>query len=275
VPTEVPRIDAPLRGGLRASGPLASPGEWQASIELELEPMRRVARQVPWYLRGPFPHTPLVGAAASAPAPARRQLWLGEASGSFVPLGALPAHVVRAVTTAEDAGFFAHPGFDFEEMKRSLLDPEERARGRGASTISQQLAKNLYLSGERTYARKLREALTTVALEAALPKARILELYLNLIEWGPGLYGVGEAARYYFDKDARSLTPREAAFLATLIPSPVRYHVFFARRSLSEKWEEHVDALLQKLLDQGVLTPEQHAQARAEPLAFRPGDEPL
>ena len=95
---------------------------------------------------------------------------------------------------------------------------------RGGSTISQQLSKNLFLSRDRTLVRKVREALITVALEGTVPKARLLEIYLNLIEWGPSLHGIGPAARHYLGKDARALTPREACFLVTLVPSPVRSH---------------------------------------------------
>jgi membrane peptidoglycan carboxypeptidase len=147
---------------------------------------------------------------------------------------------------------------------------------RGGSTISQQLAKNLYLSREKTLARKLREAIVTVALEATVPKQRLLEIYLNVAEWGPGLYGIGPAARHWFGKDARALTPREAAFLARVIPGPIRYHAMWHRGAPSELWLEHVDDLLRTMYGQGTLSAEDLETALKEPIVFaHPGAEPV
>ena len=184
----------------------------------------------------------------------------------------LPEHVVRAVTTSEDGGFFGHPGFDFEELRNALAQGAEVGHVvRGGSTITQQLAKNLYLSTERTLARKVREAVVTVGLEAAVPKRRLLEIYLNVVEWGPGLHGVGPAARHWFGKDARALTPREAAFLASVIPNPVRYHFMYERGFPTETWEARVNDLLFKMAGQGVLTDDQLAEALVAPLWFAGG----
>jgi hypothetical protein len=148
----------------------------------------------------------------------------------------LPRYVSRAVTTSEDAGFWFHSGFDFDEMKESIIDAAEGSRVRGASTLTQQLAKNLFLSRERTFARKVREALFTVGLEASLPKARLMEIYLNIIEWGPGIYGLGEASRHYFGVNPRNLGVQQAVFLATIIPNPVRYHAMYEGR-LTPAWQ--------------------------------------
>jgi membrane peptidoglycan carboxypeptidase len=139
---------------------------------------------------------------------------------------------------------------------------------RGGSTITQQLAKNLYLSRDRTLARKAREALVAVALEGTVPKARLLEIYLNLIEWGPGLHGIGPAARRYFDEDARALTPRQACFLAAIIPSPIRSHAAVAAGRPASLWSARVDDLLGRLHATGVLDDSQLAEALAAPLAF-------
>jgi membrane peptidoglycan carboxypeptidase len=153
-------------------------------------------------------------------------------------------------------------------MKESLVSAVDGVRFRGASTITQQLAKNLYLSREKTLSRKVREAFWTLALEAELPKSRLLEIYLNIIEWGPGIYGIGEAARHYFGVDARNLEPQQAAFLATIIPNPVKYYVYFQRGALSEAWQKRVRELLVKLREHGTLTEEAFMLARASPVVF-------
>jgi len=142
----------------------------------------------------------------------------------------------------------------------------DRSRVRGASTISQQLAKNLFLSPERTLARKVREALGTIALEASLPKGRLLEIYLNIAEWGPGVYGAGEAARFWFGKDVREVTVREAAFLATVIPSPRRFHARLHRAGVTPWWNSRIDDILRKMRIQNQLTDDQLAAALVEPL---------
>lgn len=138
-----------------------------------------------------------------------------------VPLSRIPESVRRAVLVSEDAGFYGHHGFDWHEVRAALRDAWERKRPpRGASTITQQLARNLYLSSRRDPLRKLREALIARRLERALSKDRILELYLNVIELGPGTYGVESAARRYFGTSVSDVSRRQAAELAATIPSP-------------------------------------------------------
>lgn len=137
------------------------------------------------------------------------------------PLSALPRHVPRAVVAAEDTRFYDHDGFDWEEFERA----GERARRtgearRGASTITQQLVKNLFLTTHRSVLRKAAEYALTPAAELILPKARILELYVNVIEWGPGVYGVEAAARHHYDVAAGKLTRAQATRLAAVIPAP-------------------------------------------------------
>jgi monofunctional biosynthetic peptidoglycan transglycosylase len=130
-------------------------------------------------------------------------------------------NLTRAVLVAEDAAFWQHEGVDFDELQKSIeLDWARGQLLRGASTITQQLAKNLYLSPSRNPVRKLRELIIARRLEAALQKARILELYLNVIEWGDGIYGIEAAARTYFGTSASALGPRESALLAGAIINP-------------------------------------------------------
>jgi membrane peptidoglycan carboxypeptidase len=142
---------------------------------------------------------------------------------------------------------------------------------RGGSTITQQLAKNLFLSRERTLARKVREAVITVGLEATVPKRRLLEIYVNVAEWGPGIWGIEPAARHWFGKHARDLTAKEAAFLASIIPSPVRYHAMRDRGFPTERWERHVDDLLYKMSAQGVLSDDALLEGIEAPLTFGGG----
>lgn len=141
-----------------------------------------------------------------------------------VPLSQIAPDMQRAVIVAEDARFYEHDGVDWDAMRGALEKNWEKGRVKvGGSTITQQLAKNLYLSSERTPWRKLREYLIAKRLERALSKKRILELYLNVIEFGPRTFGVEAAARRYMGTSARELTREEAATLAAVIPSPRIY----------------------------------------------------
>jgi monofunctional glycosyltransferase len=144
----------------------------------------------------------------------------------FTSYAAVSPHVKRAVLVAEDINFFSHGGFDWGEIRSAVeeaLDDKKEA-SRGASTITQQLAKNLWLSPSRNPLRKVKEAILTWQLERSLSKRRILELYLNVIELGPGIYGVGPAAERYFSKPAADLDEDEAALLAASLPRPSQWH---------------------------------------------------
>lgn len=140
-----------------------------------------------------------------------------------IGLGAISPHLVHAVIVHEDATFYQHQGFDEFEIRAALRRSiAERQLGRGASTITTQLARTLYLGTGRSFLRKAREIPLTVRLERALPKQRILELYLNTVEWGPGVFGAEAASRHHFGVSARELTPAQAALLVAALPSPRR-----------------------------------------------------
>jgi monofunctional biosynthetic peptidoglycan transglycosylase len=142
----------------------------------------------------------------------------------WVPYERISSHLKRAVVAAEDAKFLDHEGFDWEAIQKALERNEKRGRiVGGASTISQQLAKNMFLSGERSWLRKGQEALITWMMERTLGKRRILELYLNFAEWGDGVFGAEAAARHHFGVPASALTREQAAWLAVILPSPRRY----------------------------------------------------
>jgi len=143
---------------------------------------------------------------------------------TWVPLRHISPDLVHAVIVSEDGTFYTHGGVDWYEVEESIeKNIEEGKAARGASTISQQLAKNLFLSTSKDPFRKLKELVITLRMERMLTKRRILELYLNVIEWGDGVYGAEAAARKYFGKSAADLTRDEAARLAAVIPSPLRH----------------------------------------------------
>ncbi|MEP6920691.1 MAG: transglycosylase domain-containing protein [bacterium] len=164
--------------------------------------------------------------------PKRDQIW--------VPLGQISPNLQRAILAGEDTNFVSHDGFDYQAIQKAWDQAQREAAKeankegdteqdwlpylpdfkRGASTITQQLAKNLYLSSQRTFIRKGQEAVLTIFLERLLTKRRILEIYLNMIEWGEGIYGAEAAAQNYFHKPAANLSASEAAFLSAMVPNP-------------------------------------------------------
>jgi len=142
----------------------------------------------------------------------------------WVPYERISVHLKRAVVVAEDAKFLDHEGFDWDAIRDAMAKNERQGRVvAGASTISQQLAKNLFLSGERSWLRKGQEAAITWMIEHTLSKRRILELYLKVAEWGEGVFGADAAARYHFGVPASALTAQQGAWLAAILPSPRRY----------------------------------------------------
>jgi monofunctional biosynthetic peptidoglycan transglycosylase len=142
----------------------------------------------------------------------------------WVPYARMSEELKRAVIAAEDAKFIDHEGFDWEAIQKAMEKNERKGKlVSGASTISQQLAKNLFLSGERSWLRKAEEAMITAMLEQAMSKRRILELYLNFVEWGEGVFGAEAAARHHFGVPAQALDAEQAAWLAAILPSPRRY----------------------------------------------------
>jgi hypothetical protein len=258
-PSGAPRLTGLLAGSLTVAGPLRQPAEWW--IDGAVDPSRLAPAGGS---SGPDLARPFVHEAHLTRGGARRVI-IGPENPAFVPLGELPNHVVRAVLESEDAGFYGHKGFDLSEVQEALA---AGGRLRGASTLTQQLAKNLFLSPDRTLSRKVREAFATIALEVAVGKRRILEVYLNLAEWGDGVNGIGEAAQRWFGKDARALSPKEAALLATVLPNPVRYEMYRRRGALTPAWEARVRDLLAKLHATGVLDDEALSAAEAETLTF-------
>ena len=169
--------------------------------------------------------------AASAKAQLRQQ---------WVPYNRISIHLKRAIVAAEDDKFIDHEGFDWDAMQRALEQNLKQGKVvRGGSTISQQLAKNLFLSDARTPWRKVQEAVITLMLEQVMDKRRILEIYLNVIEWGNGVFGAEAAARHYFGVSAAQLSPEQAARLAAMVPNPRFYD-----RNRGSRWLARYTAII-------------------------------
>lgn len=158
----------------------------------------------------------------------RKAQWAGEGRNvrikqTWVPLSRISPHLRKAVVISEDDAFWSHDGFDFNAIKSAAeTDLREGKFKFGASTITQQLAKNLCLSPSKNPVRKIAEAILTYRIEKTLTKRRILEIYLNMVEWGDGVFGAEEAAMRYFGKPASALSPEESARLAVVLPNPLR-----------------------------------------------------
>jgi len=169
----------------------------------------------------------------------------------FAPYGQISPCLKQAVLVAEDAAFFSHQGIDYAEMKEALkTDWKKKRWARGASTITMQLAKNLYLSTSKSLTRKISEVVLARRMDDRLSKARIFELYLNYIEWGPGLFGCQAASRFYFGCPVSELTPEQAIRMASIIINPRRYGPFTDSRRMTSrrKW------IAGKMLQYGHLT---------------------
>lgn len=176
-------------------------------------------------------------------------------SSEWTPLEKIPAYLILAITTTEDAGFFQHHGFSPYAIRRSLIrNIEKGGFYQGASTISQQLVKNLFLSTEKTISRKLQETFITWQMERFISKEKILELYFNVIEFGPQIYGIKQAAHHYFSKEPSDLNLIECVFLVSVIPNPVKYYKEYERGTISEKWRLKLQRILKAMLERGKIT---------------------
>lgn len=152
--------------------------------------------------------------------------WLtfGRVEREAVPLEKISSHVLRAVIRAEDGRFCKHSGVDWESMNKAMKENRRKGRSKGASTISMQVAKNLFLWPHRSYTRKALEVPIALYLDFIWPKHRMMEVYLSIAEWGDGIYGIEAAAQHYFHKNASDLTSWEASLLAAALPNPLKRH---------------------------------------------------
>jgi hypothetical protein len=262
-------------GGLRLRGQaaatlalrwdLAAPDDTQLDVGIDAGACEVLAEPVVADVRAltePFEHTFPDGSTVT----------IGMGHGDYTTLRSLPGHVLGAFVAAEDARFWDHRGFDLHQIERSLaINLADRGLTRGGSTISQQLVKNAFLGPERTLARKLQEAVLTWRLEAHVGKRLILERYLNLIELGPAVHGIGAAARYWFGKPAGGLQPLESAFLAALTPAPTTLSARLrAAGKVDDATADRVRTVLRHMRRAGVIDDATYERLRYERPIIKP-----
>lgn len=195
-----------------------------------------------------FVTLPSVGLLRTCFTTSMNQVSLCPEKSSYVKFNQISPAVLDAVIASEDAAFYSHKGFDWHEIQESLSKNLESGQyKRGGSTISQQLVKNAFLSKEKSILRKLREAALTVSLEANYTKKEILEKYLNVVEFGPSLYGISAASQHYFQRPPSELNLLQSAFLAFLLPNPKEYHKSFSQGSLTPFAKKSVLVILRRL----------------------------
>jgi membrane peptidoglycan carboxypeptidase len=192
----------------------------------------------------------------------RQGIEIGPESGSWVPMNGIPRHVQAAMYLTEDTRFYENKGFVPNLIRRALiLNMEKKRYAYGGSTISQQLVKNLFLTRNKTMSRKLEEAIIVWRMESVLTKDRILELYINCVEFGPNVYGIRRAAQYYFGKSPSKLTKVEGLFIAALKPAPWQGE-WFKRLGMSPDegfWFRRMEKLMQRMVRAGVVTEQELA----------------
>jgi hypothetical protein len=253
---------------MRVRGRLSDPALLSVGQRINFTPPRHMPPGIS-RLRGDFIFSSAEGAGPHRP------IDVSPASPDFIALRDIPPLFVRTLLLAEDAGFYGHRGIDLRELPTALLTDWSRGRAaRGASTITQQLAKNLFLSRDKQLGRKLEELAVTFLLESALGKNRILEIYLNIIEWGPDLRGLRPAAHSYFGREPQALTPAEMAFLVAIIPGPIKYQSSFAHGSPGPGLRSLIDALLGKLRSVDAITEEEYRRALSESIIVAGGRPP-
>ncbi len=263
--------------------------QWEAEMELDDFAVLRVADSVnPFGLNGAFVHTirdpganyfrrvriPPAGAGAfsgsdAAASSAGPAVW--DPAFTYVRLDEMSPWIPEAVLTAEDGAFYYHNGVNFRTLALAIVrNLSERDVIVGASTISMQLVKMLFLNDDRIFSRKLQEVFLVYLMEHQVPvaKDRILEIYLNIAEFGPGVFGIHDAARYYFGKDPAELSLGEATFLASILPSPKRYHWYYAQGEISDGWFIRMKSYYDVMRLRGTISREEYEAAIEEKPVF-------
>ncbi len=194
---------------------------------------------------------------------------VGPSNPDFVPMESISPYVVKSIESTEDSGFYQHHGFIVSEFETALRNDLKTDKfSQGASSITMQMVKNVLLTPEKTLSRKLQELFLTWHVENTLDKDRILEIYLNVIEFGPGLYGIGPAAKHYFGKSAKDINPVEAAFFSSILPSPKERYKQYCEGTLTHWTTGKIERILGVMKSRDRLTPLEYDQAMATPLLF-------
>ena len=187
----------------------------------------------------------------------------------WTKIGEISKEAMGAVVVSEDWAFFSHDGFDANQLKEAIKeDLADRHFTRGASTITMQVVKNVFLSQEKTLYRKAKEFVLAIRLDRHVPKRKVLEVYFNIAEWGEGLFGIGGASHKYFGKSPAELTAKEGAFLAMLLPSPKRYSQSFRDGKLTAYASKTVNSILEKMAQAHYITEDQRDAQIVTRLSF-------
>ncbi len=294
-PLDTMELRGSFRWRLDLTVPRYNPGglRWKAETELRDFAVVHIDQSVsPFGLNGSFVHTirdpeiDYLRHVRIPPAQSAADETGGDGSGTgtrptaapapdptftYVRLDEMSPWVPRAVLTAEDGDFYYHSGVNFRTMAQAAIrNLDAGGVVLGASTISMQLVKMLFLDDDRIFARKLQEVFLVYLMEHEVPvsKDRILEIYLNIAEFGPTVFGIHDAARHYFDTSAADLTAGEATFLASILPAPKRYHWYFERGGITEGWFIRMKSYYDIMLERDRMTPEEYAEAVREKPEF-------
>jgi monofunctional glycosyltransferase len=196
--------------------------------------------------------------------------------GSWVRLNQISPVALGAVVVSEDWAFFQHDGIDTKQLKEAIKEDLNKGKfKRGGSTITMQVVKNVFLTNEKTIYRKFKELLLAMELDDKVQKKKILEVYFNIAEWGEGIFGIQNAARFYFKKPASELSAKEGAFLAMLLPSPKRYSQSYRSKQLTRYASRTIQSILGKMVQGGYLSADERAAEDARPLGFEEREDPV
>ena len=226
------------------SGALNAPEDWVLNLDHSLAGVDESNQAHGLtYLSMPFTYYPLTKTGRS-----EQGFQTGPMTKSWIGYKKVPYSQRRLIQVSEDASFFVHKGVDLDAIKAAVVAGlTSTSQVRGGSTLTQQLVKNLFLSRDRTALRKVQELFLTFLLESSLSKETIFELYMNVIEWGPNIYGLSKASEYYFDKPHNKLSLREMAYLTSIIPGPILYHKYFVEKNIPLKHNQKINLMLRRL----------------------------
>lgn len=190
---------------------------------------------------------------------------MGPGTPNWVPLSQISIQAMGAVVSSEDTSFFSNQGVDYHELREAIKKDLEAGKFiRGASTLTQQVIKNVYLGQEKTLWRKFKEFFWAQKMAKVLSKSEVLAFYLNMAEWGPGLYGIRDASRHYFNCSPSELTAKQGAFLALLLPSPKKYHSYFENKKLSPWAQGRLEKILRVMLSMKFIDETEYESAMKE-----------
>jgi len=268
LPAELSELSAAALFALKfsMSGQLNDPENWNLSLEHRLAGLGKTSQgNGLGYLSTPFTYYPLTKKGRS-----EQGFQTGPMTSDWMSYRNLPYSQRRLIQVTEDASFFIHKGIDLDAIKAAVVSTlTDDNQVRGGSTLTQQLVKNLFLSRDRTAMRKVQELFLTFLLESSLSKETIFELYVNLIEWGPKIYGLNSASYYYFGKNPQRLSLKQMAYLTSIIPGPLLFHKYYETNLIPTKHHAKMNVMLKRLRRLNTIKTDEELQtALNEPIVF-------